>query len=471
MNTVSTKRWAVRALVFFLLWCVGFVIACIFGGCDFESPDVKFATGIIVYSVDGPEYDAVTVGENGIVKDCVIKSAAAFHYADGTLVDVGGLQFTTTNEFASKLVKTHGGTFWYDSSGCGVRSTSVTEESGFCEFTVWNTEWGVMYGTAAGRLAKGKRTPETSVANGGFSNWMDVRTNYAYLIPWYDNVKLPSGQVVRGGHYLSGGPPWNGSVSAAQIKPAPQEGVANMKTASETEFLANSGAFRPQNGVVVASTQWCMQVGPGGKGYGRPVDHLTALDHSNSDVIQYRSTPYYLSVQVSCAEPVDASLVGVELSCVLRCGSTERDIAARIHAVSDDGLRLIVHSDYIVPIDYRDYKASTAPTVLYDRWTSPVDANDLSADIHVSPMWDLEDPNAFDPNCINSTNVLMTRLKPERYVPVHCISVERNQRLTIDFVGQFPPELVLYVAKHWLTGNRTLDITGDGIVNMNDYPF
>jgi len=470
MNTASSKKWAVRAFVFFLLWCVGFTLVCILGGCDFESPDVKFVSGLVVFAVDGDNYDDVTLSE-GIVQECVVKSAAAFTYSDGSIIKVGGLEFTTTYDSAHYFVpNTSGPGYNVDTDAAGVRSTSVTEDSGYCEFSAWNSLWGV-YSSCSSRRARGKRTDETNVAYGGFCNWKDPRTNWTTLIPWFDKVEVPGHGIVTGGHYRCKGAPYQGTVGATTVRPQPDLAAAGMQSVEDTAFLANTEVSKPQRGVTVAGSSWCMRVGPNGQGYGRKVDNLTALEHSKTETLEFRATPYYLSVQAVCAEPVDTSLVGVSADCVLRCGDIERDISATITAVSDDGFRVVVHSDYIIPIDSRDYVASTVPMVLYDRWTCPADANDLSADIYAPLFREHMDPNSYDPNNISESNIWIDRLNPDRYVPVHCVPVQKGQRIVIEFRGHFPPELVLYVAKHWLTGNKTLDFTGDGIVNMNDYPF
>jgi hypothetical protein len=206
-----------------------------------------------------------------------------------------------------------------------------------------------------------------------------------------------------------------------------------------------------------------MRSGSPGHGYSKPVTFLFPVNNSDTGTLQYHSTPYFLSLQVLMAEPVGTEVKGMELCGKLYKGSDcQGPIDATIVAVSEDGLRLIVQSDYIIPIDERDYNEETIPQTVYDRWTASQDPNDPAVQIY-APLW----PD--DPNLVDENGVLFGGVDPNRYVSVHCVPISDGENLTIEFNSDMAVRLVEYVAEYWLSENKNLDTNNDGVVNLKDW--
>ena len=434
-------------------------------GCKPESPEARLVWGVKAYNVGGPSYSRIFLVGGNAPGRCETEFAAQFIYADGTPVAVGGLRFHNPDSGANFYVRREDGMgYWVATDKAGTASTLATNEAGFGLFTSWCEHWGVR-SVQTSLSAGGRRTPQEVLARAGYENLYDSLTGH--LIAWYGHdSQWPS---VRGGHYQSGGYSGFQSVSESHIQP-PRVATYRNTSVHESGFLdddsvASQGAFE------VVSAQWQRRAGQPGEGYSVEAEHLTLLEHSDTSTLQYLSTPYFLSVSVVLAEPVDASIVGLSVPAELTAGGAcVSPITVTVAALSADGKRLVIQSDYIIPIDTRDFEAAAVPEWVYDRWTAGDGPDDPAINIYAPLSYAWDDPNhvVYDPNSIDHNYVILSRLDPQRYIPVVCVPMSAGERLQIKFTDATLVPLIPFFSEKWLMSCATMDLNGDGIVNFED---
>jgi len=445
---------------FVLIWLVG---------CDAESPNTRFVGSIKVYTVGDEKCERATLDEEGRVVRAEAETVACFVYEgidDTQIVDIGGLKFTPTYTSASYYTphSSSGSSYWVTTDMAGVVGNMTTNDSGYCKFTCWNEKWFTTR-TACGMSAKGKHTDTCSVSGAVFINFRDP-CSYYELCPWeYYMLDICGTTSATGGYYMSGTPNYSaGNISQSDIDPPTPTGVTNNLSESDGEFLTRTWPDITY-GYVIDSLTFNKKSGKCGQGYTSPVDTILALSHSDPNTIMFRSTPYILTSRVILSEPVSQNLVGLSFTGRLSVsGNDMGDIESTIMAISDNGKRVVAQTDGIVPIDARDYIEEDIPNVVYDRWTESDDPNDPAVQIY-APLW----PD--DPNLVNEEGVYFEGLDPNRFVPVHCVPVESDDTIKIEFdVLSFMP-LLPYVSASWLTNDKNCDINNDGIVNLKDMIF
>lgn len=451
-----------------LLFAAVLVFVVLFlAGCTPDSPDARFVWGIKAFNVEGPSYSRIlNLDKEKRPGRCETDFAACFIYADGTPVLSGGMRFyNPTGKAEYYQVHGSGPNYWVPTDGAGTESPLITDDSGYCVFTSWCTHWGVrMLNTTFS--TGGKRTPPIVVAKAVYENRYDSISGQ--LIPWYGRDQQYPG--VLGGHYNSGGYGQFTSISNSTIRPVRPASSRNNLSEDETTFL-DDVSFAMDSPYEVVSAVWQRRVGQPGEGYSVLAEHLTLLDHSDASTITYYATPYYLSLSIALAEPVAFNPVGLPLPADLRVGAVRlSEINFNITQVSDDGKRLIVKSDYIVPIDYRDYEADEVPVSIYDRWSCADDPNDPAINLYAPLFWQVDDPNhvVYDPNHIDHNNVILNRLDPARFVPVHCVPLNEGETLNIRATDRTLLPLMTYFLEYWLDELPVLDANRDGIVNLED---
>jgi len=423
-------------LLFILLWLIG----CL----DYESPECRYEDHIERFTVNGRPYDSVVLNEHGGPVLSTADCAVQFCYHDGTPIEVGGLRAEVLKEFGQYY--TWSGE-WWPTEEAGVGGNGITNESGFAVFTMWCELWGTRK-TQSGVTVKGRYTDITGLS-AEFTNARDPRTGYNTLIPWYEYTGGPPYYI--GGHYLSKTPAYQAvnawdiepqtagssvnnlpayqAVNAGDIEPQTAGSSVNNLSEDDVFFLNMQSTEPPSVGIEVSEATWCMRAGADGCGYSKPIANLHALSHSDPNIIKDYSTPYFLTLHVLVSEALEEDYFPPVIPATLSVGTDfEEAIECRTVAVSDDRQRLIVQSDYIVPIRADDYTFESPLQAVRNRWTEG------------------GDPNAL--------------------LDVWCVLVEQGQTINIQF--EKDAATLLSFSEYWLSDNKNADINEDGIINLID---
>lgn len=451
------KNWIIWLIIVFSL-----VIVFIVCGCEYDSPNARYTDHIQTYHVGTNKCDIVHVDSEGRVIFAIAKSAACYAYADGTPSGVGGMKFDVLNSFSQSLSYDP---MWFDTDKAETSGSPSTGDSGYAVFGHYCEIWDVWQTNTGTVLAKPHDHSIYESVGATFVNRRDIR-NLSLLAPWYEYKYYDGIGWNVGGEYFSETNYATGGSIDEEATRGPVSNASGNLSESDSDFLVNESLS--VSDLTIYDSAWCKRSGRPGCGFSEETTDIVPLNHCNEETIAFRSTPYFLSLQIALAEPVDREDVfSLLIPAILSAGSDVNEVIYfRAIAVSDDQKRLIVQSDYIVPVESGVYDRIESVSMVYDRWSPGDGPNDPEVNIYVEPFY-YADPNCtIDPNFVNDEFVNLKNLNENRFVPVYIVPLAEGEHLKIRF--NLTNESVMLLSGYWLSSNDNFDINNDGIVNLQD---
>lgn len=442
-----------------LMWVCLFLFGCCvliwLVGCAFDSPEARYANHVQVFSVGGCGVDRATLNDEGEVQHAEADLVVGIYTVDGTQITVGGIIFEQVGDWIPAYYNDH---CWYDSELAGVNSGLTSDASGYCKITTWCEKWkGVDWYLSAGFGIKGRHT-EPGYGTCHYSNGMNP-LKPMQLIPFYGTV-VYNNYIYYGGNYTSASMPDN-AISEDDVTPAASTSSNNLST-DDDNFLVDE-KLTVSNGIDLYRSSWCIRSGPVGQGYSKTVGQIFPLGHSDPTRIAMYATPYFFSQQVVLSEAISEDDETVEIPATIKVGNFQTPITCHIVSVSEDRKRIIVQSDYIVPIEKEDYTFEDPRQSIYNRWEPTNDANDL--DIYAPLV--ISDPNSLiDPNFISDIGIRIDNLNHDLFIDVYVVPILEGEKIQIRFDKD--SATLLQLVGYWLSDNKNIDINDDGIVNWSD---
>jgi len=265
-------------------------------------------------------------------------------------------------------------------------------------------------------------------------------------------------------------------------------------TVSEYSAVTGTTVGVPSSGLSYTCSL-VAQKGKMGAGYCKKATSIMPINLSDTnDYLRYAG-PFMYSYIVKTASP--ANIVSDTYSASVTTNACPDGICVEVTVIasSEDKQTHVARTERFLPVDSDIDVSALSSIQVYDRWTGLEDPNIWDPeqyDISVMDDWlSVVDPNLYaDPNIVPDPNVLFDPGNPDFYNIVSRIDTsaenfedilipERIMSIKIIPLGsdgdlmriRFDPTTIGAIMKFsesWLTPDATLDINGDGIVNLKD---
>lgn len=272
--------------------------------------------------------------------------------------------------------------------------------------------------------------------------------------------------------------------------------LANM-TITENEAILGLTVNPPTNGIEVVACHLVNQNGDMGNGYSTVANNVYPVNLTDPNDYMRYAGPYRYSWIVKTANPLPLSgLIGLATIKTM-AAPTGIEVGVYVDASNADMQTHVIRTDLFLPVDSSIGISALPEIEVYDCFTpSPYEPNIWDSrqfEITRRIDWlDFVDPNLYaDPNIIPDPNVLFDPtnadfftfdnrldttcpnfdqiLIPERVMTLPVIAIDPiNDNMTVQFNPQ-SAEFLINCVDFWLSDEETVDLNGDGIVNMLDW--